>query len=73
MPGDHDNYSSFKFFEGYNWESEKNATDFTFSGENIFKAGSGNWEANDDIEHTYYRITIDLSAKTANVEKVTLP
>ncbi len=74
MPGDHDNFSSFKFFEDLNWAGEKNATDFTFTGVNIISVASdGNWEASAGIEHTYYRFTLNLSSKTVNIEKVTLP
>ncbi|NDV78596.1 DUF5016 domain-containing protein [Dysgonomonas sp. 511] len=74
MPGDHDDYASFKFFEGLNWENEKGANDYTFTGEAIISpGGGGNWDSAAGMEHTHYRMTIDLAAKTVHTEKFTLP
>lgn len=71
IPGDHDGYLDVKPFEGLGWENDKKAGDFTFSGE-IVISGSDNWNWAGS-EKGSYTITIDLSAKTVNIIKATLP
>lgn len=71
MPGDHDGYLDVKPFEGLAWENDKKAGDYTFSGEAVI-SGSDNWNWA-GTEKGNYTITINLSAKTVNIQRATLP
>jgi hypothetical protein len=75
-PGDHDHYAGFKPFENTDWGNEKQAGEFTFSGEPII-TGDNDWTIpNGDgdplTESADYRFTIDLDRKTVVIEKVIL-
>jgi hypothetical protein len=64
------NGAGFKPFENSGWGNEKKAGDFTFTGEDII-SGDNDWNAGESVEGNY-RFTIDLSAKTVKIEKITL-
>ncbi|MEN6589221.1 MAG: hypothetical protein ABFC30_06185 [Proteiniphilum sp.] len=75
-PGDNDHYAGFKPFENTGWGNEKKAGDFTFTGEPII-TGDNDWtiangENDPVVESAYYRFTVNLTAKTVHIEKVTL-
>ncbi|HCC86659.1 MAG TPA: hypothetical protein DEQ06_08790 [Porphyromonadaceae bacterium] len=75
-PGDHDHYAGFKPFENTGWGNEKQAGNFTFTGEQIIQ-GDNNWDIpngeNDPVvESANYRFTINLNNNTVHIEKVTL-
>lgn len=75
-PGDDDHYAGFKPFENTGWGNEKQAGQFTFTGEKII-SGDNNWDipnGEDDpiIESTNYRFKIDLNNKTVHIEKINL-
>lgn len=75
-PGDHDHYAGFKPFENTGWGNEKQAGNFTFTGEQIIQ-GDNNWnipngENDPVVESANYRFTINLNNKTVHIEKVIL-
>ncbi len=75
-PGDHDHYAGFKPFENTGWGNEKQAGNFTFTGEQIIQ-GDNNWDIpngeNDPVVESFnYRFTIDLNNNTVHIEKVIL-
>ncbi|MDR1556963.1 MAG: hypothetical protein LBS88_08050 [Tannerellaceae bacterium] len=70
MPGEHDRYADFKPFENTDWGNEKKAGDFTFTGERII-ASDDNWIIADG-EQAVYRITVNLTAMTVDIVKITI-
>lgn len=75
-PSDKNQQASFKPFENTGWGNEKQAGNFTFTGEQII-SGSNNWEIlqGEDVpavEPGYYKFTINLNNNTVHIDKVTL-
>lgn len=75
-PGDQNHYAGFKPFENTGWANEKQAGNFTFTGEQII-TGDNDWTIpngdNDPvIESANYRFTVNLKNNTVHIEKVTL-
>ena len=75
-PSEGDHYAGFKPFENTGWGNEKRAGEFTFTGEQII-TGDNDWiiangENDPMVESANYRFTINLTAKTVYIEKITL-
>lgn len=75
-PADHDHYASFKPYENTGWGNEKQASEFTFTGEQII-SGTNNWDIpngdnNPIVESANYRFTINLNNNTVHIEKISL-
>ena len=75
-PSDNDHYAAFKPFENTGWGNEKQAGNFTFTGEQ-FITGDNDWvipngEEDPVVESAHYRFTINLNENTVHIEKVTL-
>jgi hypothetical protein len=73
-PDDVSHSAGFKPFENTGWGNEKQAKDFTFTGEQII-TGDNDWTIASDsgVASDYYRMTVNLNDKTVHIEKVALP
>ena len=65
------NSADFKPFENNGWANEKQAGQFTFTGEKVI-SGNNNWEAAGGDIAGHYRFTVNLNNNTVKIEKVTL-